>query len=232
MTSEMAFDCLLVSHDPALVCTIDPILQDLAISTSLCPDPRKASDILGQVSTDLVVVDLDDDNSTELVQRLCGFHFHQKPTVVGVSAADRALPGVHVFLRKPVTQESGMNSLRRAYSRMLEDFRKHTRFALMTSVEARDEIGRTIPIIVTNIGQGGVGFTTKEKVALQTVLSMRVPLSGLGSEINIRARVLWTRDYGAAGCEFVHLSDLDGHLLSAWLESKYRIKKPLVPVET
>jgi hypothetical protein len=225
----MAFDCLLVSHDPALVGTIDPILQDLSISTSVCSDPTKASDILRQVSTDLIVVDLEDEDSTELVKRLSGSEAHQKPTVVGVSSTDRALPGVHVLIRKPVTAESGVHSLRRAYSRMLQDFRKYTRFALMTSVMAQDENDRTIPIIVTNIGLGGVGFTTKKKIESGTTLSMQVPLSGMGA-IRIRARVLWTRDYGAAGCEFAHLSEADHQLLRAWLETKFRIKKPLIPV--
>jgi CheY-like chemotaxis protein len=231
MTPEMVFDCLLVSHDPAVVCVLDPILQDLSMSTSVCPDATEASDILRQVSTDLVVVDLDNEDSTELVRRLGTSELHQKPTVLGVSATDRVLPGVHVLLRKPFNQQSGMNSLRRAYSRMVQDFRKHTRFALMTSVVARDEQDRPISIMVTNIGQGGLGFTAKIKIVPGTVLSMRVPLSGLGHHITIRARVLWNRDYGAAGCAFVELTDGDGRLLRDWLESKYRIRKPLIAVE-
>jgi len=231
MTPEMAFDCLLVSDDPAVVCTIDPILQKLSICTSTCQDPGKAAGILGQVSTDLVIVDLDKDNSMDLVNRICSLQNQQKPTMVAVSARDHAIPGIHILLRKPVTHESGLNSLRRAYSKMLQDFRKHTRFALMMSVNATDEHQRTIPIIVTNIGRGGLGFTAKECVKAGDLLSMRIPLPGLGREIHIRARVVWTRDYGASGCAFVHLSPFDTQLLSAWLESKYRIKKPLIPVE-
>ncbi|MFZ0734873.1 MAG: PilZ domain-containing protein [Candidatus Sulfotelmatobacter sp.] len=231
MTPEMSFDCLLVSDDPAVVCTIDPILQELSICTSICQDPKKAAGILSQVSTDLVIVDLDKDNSIDLVNRICSLQNQQKPTMVAVSAGDQAIPGVHILLRKPVTPESGLSSLRRAYSRMLQDFRKYTRFALMMSVNAVDEDQRTIPVIVTNIGQGGLGFTTKQRVKSGNILSMRIPLPGLGSEIQIRARVVWTRDYGASGCAFVHLSPFDSQLLNAWLESKYRIKKPLIPVD-
>lgn len=231
MTPEMSFDCLLVSDDPAVVCTIDPILHELSICRSSCPDPGKAAGILGQVSTDLVIVDLDKEHSMDLVNRICSLQGQQKPTMVGVSATDRAVPGVHIVLRKPVTHESGLKSLRSAYSRMLQDFRKHTRFALMMSVTAIDESERRIPIIVTNIGQGGLGFTTKELVKAGEILMMQIPLPGLGREIHIRARVVWTRDYGASGCAFVHLAPFDSQLLNAWLESKYRIKKPLIPIE-
>jgi len=55
---------------------------------------------------------------------------------------------------------------------------------------------------------------------------MRLP--ELENEISIQARVLWTRPYGAAGCEFVQVPPFDMHLLHAWLESRYRIKKPLI----
>lgn len=230
MTPELAFECLLVSHDPAVVRTLNPILQNLAICTSVCADPSNAAAVLGQVSTDLIVVDLESDSSSELVRRIQKSDIHQKPTILAISDMDRAVPGVHVVLRKPVTPESGLTSLKAAYSRMLRDFRKHTRFALMASVLATDERNRSLTVIVTNIGQGGVGLTTKAKLAIGTILSFDVGLPGLKTEIQIRARVLWTRDYGAAGCEFVRLAPLGLQLLHAWLESRYRIKKPLIPV--
>lgn len=231
MTSEMSFDCLLVSRDPAAVCIIDAMLQDLSICTSVCADPAKAADILQQVSTDLIVIDLENHNSIALLNLICGLQDRQKPTVVGISTTDEAVSGVHLLLHRPITQASGLKSLQRAYSRMLQDFRKHTRFALMMSLFATNERDQTVPIIVTNIGRGGLGFTTKQKIECGSILSMQIPLPGIGSAIGVRARVLWTRDYGAAGCEFVHLSRFDEKLLHEWLESKYRIKKPSIPIE-
>lgn len=230
MTPEMAFECLLVSSDPAVLRTMDPILKDLSICTNVCLDPRKVVAILAQVSTDLLVVDLEGESSAELVSRVSESHMRQKPTILGVSGMDRAVPGVHVVLRRPVTHESGMKSLKTAYSRMLQDFRKHTRFAVMAATQATDENDRTFPVMVTNVGDGGVGLTSKENLAIGSTLSFRMPLVGLGNEIQIQARVLWTRDYGAAGCEFVHVSPFDLQLLHAWLDSRYRIKKPLIPV--
>jgi len=143
---------------------------------------------------------------------------------------DRAMPGVHVILRKPVTRESGTRSLKTAYSRMLRDYRKHTRFALMTRVLAVDEKQGTFSVTVTNVGEGGVGLATNEELAVGSIVSFQLPLPGLKSEIHVEARVLWTRSYGVAGCEFVHFPTASRQILSAWLESRYRIKKPLIPV--
>jgi hypothetical protein len=230
MTPEMAFECLLVSHDPAVSGTMDRILQDFSILTNVCSNPANAANLLAEGSTDLIVIDLEDEHSSELMHQICESRMRQKPTILAVSTLDCAIPGVHVMLRKPVTRESGAKSLKVAYSRMLRDYRKHTRFALMTPVMATDENNRTLSVTVTNIGEGGVGLTAQEKLAIGSIVSFQVPLPGLGSPIHIQARVLWTRQYGAVGCQFVRISLGDLQVLQAWLESRYRFKKPLIPV--
>ncbi|MGA2101331.1 MAG: PilZ domain-containing protein [Candidatus Sulfotelmatobacter sp.] len=226
----MAFQCLLVSPDPSVFGTMDRILQDFSIRTSVCPNSSSAANLLAEGTTDLIVIDLESEHCSELMHEICESRMRQKPTIMAVSTVDTAIPGVHVVLRKPVTPESGVKSLKVAYSRMLQDYRKHTRFALMTAVLATDENKRTISVTVTNIGEGGVGLSSKEKLRIGSSLSFPVTLPGLGSEILIRARVLWNRQYGAAGCEFARISPGDLLVLHAWLESRYRFKKPLIPV--
>lgn len=229
MTPEITFQCLLVSRDPAVLSTVDPILRDFSICSDVCPEPSDVLDVLGQVTTDLLVVDLESEKSTELVSRVYDSCLRQKPTILAVSKTERAMRGVDVILRKPVTHESGVKSLKAAYFQMLQDYRKHTRCALMTSVQGMDENNQILPLIVTNIGDGGVGLATKAQLGIGNILSIQIPLPGLGHEIDVRARVLWTRD-GTAGCEFIHVSQFDQQLLRAWLESRYRIKKPLISI--
>ena len=213
-----------------MVCTMDSILRDFSISTDICPDPSKVANLLGQISTDLLVIDLDAESSIELVQFVHGSPAYQKPTILAVSARNRDLPGAHVVLPKPVTPDSGVQSLKTAYSRMLQDFRKHTRFALLATIFATDENNRTLTVTVTNVGYGGVGLITKERLVIGNKLSFRMPLPGLKNEIYVQARVLWTREYGAVGCEFVNVPEFDVQLLRAWLDSRYRIKKPIISV--
>jgi len=229
MTPEMAFECLLVSPDPAVFSTMDGILHDFSIATKVCPFPTRAAHLLAEGSTDLVVIDLEAENASEFLRQIAA-RTRQKPTVLAVSGADCVAPGVHVILRKPVTHESGLTSLKAAYSRMVRDYRKHTRFAVMTPVAATDEDNRIIQVTVTNIGEGGVGLTSLETLRIGGMLSFRMRLPELKNEISIQARVLWTRPYGAAGCQFVHTSPFDLQLLHAWLESRYRIKKPSIPL--
>jgi glutaredoxin len=230
MTPEMAFECLFVSHDPAVFWAMDPLLQDLSIHTNVCSTSSRAANLLAEGSTDLVVIDLEDQDSSELMGKIRELSMRQKPTILALSAEDCAVPGVHVVLRKPVTPESGTKSLKAAYSKMLQDYRKHTRFAVMTPVLATDEDNRALSVTVTNIGDGGVGLTSKSNLSIGTTLSFRLPLAGLRTQVKIEARVLWTRQYGVAGCEFVSIAPDDLRVMRAWLESRYRFKKPSIPV--
>ena len=231
MTPEMVFECLLVSHDPIVFCIMHRVLRDFSITTNICLTATKATDMLEEGSADLIVIDWDDDESSaDLVHHVSASRLKQKPTILAVAANDRARPGVHVLLQKPVTPESVTRSMHVAYSRMLEEFRRHVRYAVMAPVRATDDNHRTIPVIVTNIGDGGVGLSTREKISVGDVLSFSLLLQGAAKEISIQARVLWTRHYGAAGCEFLRIPPFDLQILHDWLTTRCRIKRPVLNV--
>jgi hypothetical protein len=229
MTSEMAFECLLVSRDPSVVCTMNRLLGNLSISTNLCVSSSKAFDQLREGCTDLIIIDWEDD-SADLLHRIHKSVRWQKPTVVAVSSQDCPVPGAHVVLRKPVTEASGAMSLKAAYSRMLYDYRRHARYALMSSVQATNEDNRSVDVTITDIGDGGVGLSSKEEFAVGDVLCFRLLLPGTPRPIYIEARVLWTRNYGASGCEYLRIPPVDLNILDDWLRSKAQIKRPLVAI--
>jgi len=227
VTSDMAFECLLVSRDPSVVCTMNKVLGNLSISTNICLSASKAVDQLSEGSTDLIVVDWDDE-SADLLHTLQKSGRWQKPTIVAVSSRDYPVPGVHVVVRKPVTEAAVAKSLKAAYSRMLYDYRRHARYALMSSVRATDENKRFVDVTITDIGDGGVGLSSKEEFAIGDVLSFHLLLPGASRPIFIEARIQWSRNYGAAGCEYLRIPPVDLNILHDWLKSKTQIKKPLV----
>jgi PilZ domain len=228
MTPEMSFECLLVSRDPAVFCTMHRILEDFSIATNICLTTSRATELLQEGSPDLIVIDCDSELSSELVDGVLTSRPQQKPTILALAGDDRALPGVHVIARKPITRESATQSMRSAYSRMVTDFRKHVRYAVMANVEATDQRNNVLRLVVSNIGQGGVGLCTKERLVIGDILSFALALPGTLQTISIQARVLWTRQYGAAGCEFTAIPFRDAEILREWLTSRCRIKDPRI----
>jgi hypothetical protein len=230
VTPDMAFECLLVSSDPGVFGTINRILRELSIRTNICLRSSRAFDLLAKGSTDLIVLDWEGEASSELLLDIWKFGKARKPTILAISALDCPIRGVHVLLRKPVTAESGAKGIRRAYLRMVRDHRVHARYPLMMPVTATDEANQTVRLTVTDIGEGGVGINTKAQLTIGQILSIRLLLPGLKREIYMQVRVLWARDYGAAGCEFLRIPPVDSDILHDWLNGKSQIKKPLIAV--
>ncbi len=228
MTADMAFEGLIVSHDAGLYSVFDRVLRQLSISTNICLSASKACNQLTQGSTDLLVIDCDGEDWSEVMDRVWKSRTTKKPTVVAITRKEDRVPGAHVVLKKPVSMESGALSLKAAYHRMLHDYRQHARFALMTPVIATDADEKTVPVTITDIGDRGVGISSKEQLAVGTILRFRLQLQGAPREIVVEARVLWTREYGRCGCDFVHIPPVDTMLLHDWLKSRIRVKKPLI----
>ena len=226
MTSEMAFECVLASTDPEVLRTVNRTLIDLAISTKICFHPSQAQRAIAEGSTDLIVIDLIDEQSLELLREIWKSGLKHKPTIVGISRCDQSIPGVHVQLTRPVTGDSSLKALKAAYSRMLLDYRRHARRALMISVTAIDESSHEIPVTVMDIGYGGVGLRIRRESHVGQVLSFPLLLPGANKTIHIEARVLWKRDFGRTGCEFVRIPPVDLSLLHDWLKRKITIKRP------
>jgi CheY-like chemotaxis protein len=230
MTPDMAFEGLLVSSNPEVLCSMSRVLRDLSISTNLCLSSSKAVDMWKEGRTDLVVIDWEGDASSELLQKIWTSPRRQKPTIVALSLLDQPVRGAHATLKKPVTTELATKSLKDAYSRMLIDHRRNARYAVMIPVRATDENGRNAEVIVTDIGDGGIGLSTEQRLAIGETLAFRLSLPAARKEIYIEARVLWTRNNGAVGCEFVRIPPVDLGILHDWLKARLRVKKPLIQV--
>jgi len=230
VTSDMAFECLFVSRDPRLFSTFGRILRDLAISMDVCLSPSRAINLLDKGHTDLVVIDWDSEESSDLLQKIWMGGKWRQPTVVAISSSNTPVPGAHVVLRKPITHASGAECMKTAYSKMLFEYRRHARYALMTPLVAAREDGRTMSVTVVDIGEGGTGLHSEEKLEIGDVVSFRLLLPSTQRDILVRVRVLWTLQSGRAGCEFMPIPPVDLMILHDWLNAKAQVKKPLTPV--
>jgi hypothetical protein len=113
---------------------------------------------------------------------------------------------------------------------MLSEYRRHRRHALMSSVQATGSDGRSVVVTITNIGDGGFGFISKEEFSIGDVLRFRLLPPAAEGPISLEARVRWTGRFGAAGCEYTHIPPSDLSILDGWLKSKIQIKKPLLEI--
>jgi len=83
MTPKMEFECLLVSQDPALYCTINKVLRNFSITVEHCLSASKASDVVTKGTHDLVVIDCEGEASSELLHAILEFAKEEKTNHAG-----------------------------------------------------------------------------------------------------------------------------------------------------
>lgn len=225
MTTDMALECLLVSRDPEVVGMTERILRNFSVCTTICLRASKVADRLAERSVELLVIDLEGDETHavlfESLPNACG---QWKPIVVAITALGEPRQNAHVVARKPLTLESATQSLKLAYSKMLIEHRRHTRYPVMISSVAMDKDNQAVRVVVTDIGYGGLGLRTAQPLAIGDVLACRFSLPDLKRTIDLHARVLWTRPDGVAGCDFFRIRPPVLCTLLNWLDCRNPIK--------
>ena len=228
MNSEMAFECVLLSGDPEVLRSVHSALTELSISTKICLHTLQADRAIAKGSVDLLIIDVEQESFAELLRALWKSGPKQKPTIVAISVLDRNVPGAHLRMCKPLNAESARKILKQAYARMLVDYRHKARCPLMTPVTATDDHNNRIPVTVMDISYGGVGLRLQKELEIGRVLTFRLDLPGARKDIHIEARVLWSRDFGRTGCEFIRIPPVDLEVLHNWLKEKITFKRPSV----
>ncbi|HZR55796.1 MAG TPA: PilZ domain-containing protein [Terriglobales bacterium] len=230
MTPELAFEALLVSQDSAVLNIMHSVLTGFSMDVDVCVRPSQAIENFSRHSVDLVVVDCEQALAPQIIENVAASRLCPKPTILAVvsdanasGAAKRA--GAHMIVTKPVKAESSAMVIKQVYSRMIREHRRYERLALMKVVSAKKESGSYFPVTISDVGEGGVGLLTKERLKIGEILECRLLLAGAEREIHISVQVLWTKPYGMAGAEFVNIDSSDLRVLYRWLWSKCTIKK-------
>jgi hypothetical protein len=226
MTPEMQFKCLLVCNDSAVYSTINRVLRTFPIVVEHYLFADKNVKALGDQNQDLIVIDCQGDAYAVLLEKLTKLTNKPRPTVVLIGEQQLHAGGSHIFLRRPVTDWSATEAVKTAYGRMLLNHRVHARYAVYERVEALDESGNVYPVVVTDIGEGGFGLRGSG-ISVGMKLSLRLRPEALSMPLHIQGRVIWTREYGVAGCEMLTMAPVDCELLRDWVKGRVRIRKPL-----
>src|ERR1044071_8935394 len=110
MTSEMIFECLLISRNVDLLRTMNRLLELLSIHTRVCMTSWRALELLPTSHADLVVLDWDqDDTGGELVRKIWSSESRRKPTVVAIVNGTRSIPGAPVLVPNHSRSSQGLN---------------------------------------------------------------------------------------------------------------------------
>src|SRR5450755_976203 len=227
MTSEMVFECLVVSEDIRVLSVMNWALDRLSIDVEGCPDPVKALEVLAKRDMDLVVCDFSGvPDEMNLLTKVLTSDRKRRSIVLAVVdgpflAIGAKKAGVDVVIQKPLTLESSAQALNDAYSRMVREERRNARHGIMKPVLAKNKRGELLPVTIADIGERGVGSLSKLKLEVGELLSFDLVLPDAATPISVEVRLLWMR-HNMAGADFEYISSTDLRSLCDWLASRVR----------
>jgi len=225
VTTDMAFECVLVSKDMSVITTMNRLLSDFSISTNVCPSAADAGSLLEGRSVDLVIVDFQDDSCKDLLSKIGRTGRFQRTAVLAIADNNQFVRRADILLEKPFWTDSALKQLRMAYSKMMRDHRLRGRVPLIASANATNQNQQSVPLKITDIGYEGIGFRPQAAVAANDVLTFHLSLPDMPGSLLIKLKVLWTRNYGIAGGRFEDLAPRDVATLRDWMRRKTWVKR-------
>jgi CheY-like chemotaxis protein len=213
-------------ENPAAQSVILKVLQDNNIEPDFCDSDQSGLEHLKQRKFDLVVLDSDICNASEMVQAVRTSASSSKALVFAITKSPeqlRASAGCGGFfaLRKPLREGDISSLIRAGYGTMLRERRQYFRCSAATPIQI--EVGSDLLVLgrSLNISSGGMAIESEFPMRAGVNVKVSFALPGGRARIEARAQVVWADQRGKAGFRFVDSPPEMQRILNDWLNEKF-----------
>jgi CheY-like chemotaxis protein len=222
----MSLESLLLSCDAALIRTIRPTLEKMAIEVEICQEARKATDVLVSEKFDAIIVDCDDlSGGLELLQGLRSTPSNKNSAVFAVlngkhTTTQQAFAmGANFVLQKPISHLNAARCFNAALGFMTRERRRYFRQPVKMMVQiVLDET--EIKATSTNVGQGGLAVLLRHVLPRNATPRLTFTLPGTNTTMNLESEVAWVDMKGCVGFRFRNVPERSQEVLEKWLDAK------------
>jgi len=221
----MAFEALLLSHDPQAHRIISHTLDHLNIDLQVCSSTEQTLHILTRSRFDALLVDCDDvPNASAVLQALLKnksrscFVF---ALVNGHTTVQQAYEmGAHFVLDKPVSAERLTRSMRAAEGFIKQERRGHHHTLRKAAGAILVDTAVELPVTITNLSEGGISIECSRQLDEGGAARLRVLLPGSKKLLDLKGEIIWTTIEGRAGIRFQVLPIEAKEELETWMEKR------------
>jgi hypothetical protein len=226
---QIPLTALLLCNDAQALIPIERTFEDYGIPALFCPNSNAAQDSLNRRKFDLLVLDFDEPGANELVD-FQAMDARGVPSVIIALAEDpdilkRMLSRrVHFTIRKPVTGNVMVHTLKAAYSMIVTEkrisFRHSVRIKADASILDRRERQTLGPSIIRDVSHTGLRLQTESIVARDSTIFVDFELPDEGEQIHTIGKVIWSTAQGHVGIQFRFIAPLELRSLRSWLGAR------------
>src|SRR2546423_1709126 len=222
----MAFEALLLSHDPQAHRIISHTLDHLNIDLQVCSSIEQTLHILTRSRFDAVLVDCDDVPDGCAVLQAMRKNKSRRSCFVfalvhGNTSVQQAYEmGAHFVLDKPVSDERLTRSMRAAQGFLAHERRGHHRTLRQAAGAILVDTSIELPVTITNLSEGGISIECSRQLDEGGAARLRVLLPGSKKLLDLKGEIIWTTIEGRAGIRFQVLPIEAKEELETWMEKR------------
>lgn len=213
-------------EDPAVRQVVLKALEENNIELDFCNSDRSGREHLKRQKFDLVVLDSDVCNATDMLHAVRTSPSSSKALVFAITNSPKGFRvasdcGATFALRKPVREDEISGLIRAGYGTMLRERRQYFRCNMVMPV--RIGLGGDTAVLASSMNLSRGGMAAQTEFPMQTGASVEITfaLPGDGGRIQGLAQVVWADQRGKAGFRFANLAPGMQRALDEWLSAKF-----------
>jgi DNA-binding NarL/FixJ family response regulator len=231
VTEPFRLNCLIVSQDPNTINEVACSAAELAITVHQWSEFADLAKPLNRHKFEAVVIDYQTakDTAAEAIRLVRRSASNKSILVLAITDGDEQiasafLAGANLTIKRPLSRESILSTLKLAYGSMIRERRRYFRCvaSIPTSVQQGD---RKVLCQTMNISEGGMAVIHEHPLHMDRRTIVRFRLPSQKDEIAADAVVRWS-ETGTAGLYFVSLTIQHKAQLQAWLAEKLEEQLP------
>lgn len=212
--------------DLETVRVVRPTLEKLSIEVEVCPEAKKASEILISEKFDAVIVDCDDmPGGLAVLQGLRSTPSNRNSVTFAILNGKRTTTqdafgmGVNFVLQKPVSGLNASRCFQAALGFMERERRRYSRQPVKMPVQVI--LGdKQIKAASTNISEGGMALMLHQALPKDANPRVQFTLPDVNLAFDVEAVVAWADMKGNVGLRFLHVPATSQQVLESWLNTQ------------
>ena len=226
----MLLQAMLASRDPGSAALIGSAFRGAVVGIRVVRTLEEARSAITQCKFDAVMVDYESFQESEQVllalrrsgsnQRAIAFAL----TYNNAHAKAIYEAGANFILHKPLDAESITQALRAAHGLMASERRRYLRHEISGACFLRTSKGSEFNLDLTNVSEGGIGFSLTDYTAsqLEGEIRFRFYLPDGDLAIEGKGTLAWVRE-GRGGMQFTSIANASRAELNRWLLRRFDV---------
>jgi hypothetical protein len=225
MKNSVQLDGLLFSTDTQVLCVMNEILDNFAITTEVCGELTVAIDTVTHRRLDTVIVDWNGGHDpTRVVRATRRSSPNSNSTIVAIvgegSETQALLTGTNFMIHRPANLNHASRCMRAAYGTMLQQRRRAARVPVNIPVVARVTQLGTLEARISDLSVSGLALQCAQPLQNDWDVSALFPLPNVNSLIRVTGRVVNANMTGRAGIRFSFIPEEELCTLEDWLATE------------